>query len=250
MKKKITYLLFILSTVLYSQNGRYEVVREYYGVEILFNKETKSYSLAYQPENGNLMRVNNLKFAKVISGIRFQVLTQDCEIKYYDSLLEEIKLEPLVTCGFTTEFNPKYEIIEEDNYFFIKKDTIEIIEFEKKIISKNIDSIKKREIDDIYFSDNRKVVNELSGLSTVPIIVKNGQKGILENGQAKFYENVELVGNLIRLTENGLKFYYKISNKPKYKRLEQFEINLAFFIDEDNKEGYIDLDGNEYYCTE
>lgn len=244
------YILFLLSSVLYSQNGRYEVVREYYGVEILFDKEAKSYSLDYQPENGNSIRINNLKFAKVISGVRFQVLTRVCEIKYYNSLLEEIKLESLVVCGFTTDFNPKYEIIEKNGYFFIKKDTIEIIDFEEKIVSKKIDSIKKREIDDIYFSGNRKVVNELSGLSTIPIIVKNGQKGILENGQAKFYENVELVGQLIRLTENGLKFYYRISKKPKYKELEQFEQNLAFFIDQDNKEGYIDIDGNEYYCTE
>lgn len=243
------YILFLLSSVLYSQNGRYDVVREYYGIEILFDKEAKSYSLDYQPENGNSIRINNLKFAKVISGVRFQVLTRDCEIKYYNYLLEEIKLEPLVVCGFTTDFNPKYEIIEKNGYFFIKKDTIEIIDFEEKIVSKKIDSIKKREIDNIYFSGNRKVVNELSGLSTVPIIVKNGQKGILENGQAKFYDNVELIGSLIRLSENDLKFYYQISKKPKYKVLEQFENNLAFFIDQDNKEGYIDIEGNEYYCT-
>lgn len=250
MKNKLIYILFLLSSVLYSQNGNYEVLREYYGVEILFNKDDKNYSLDYQPENGNPIRLNNLKFAKVISGVRFQVLTRDCEIKYYNSLLEEIKLEPLVVCGFTTSFNPKYEIIEKNGYFFIKKDTIEIIDFEEKIVSKKIDSIKKGEVDDIYFSGNRKVVNELSGLSTIPIIVKNEQKGILEEGQTKFYENVELVGQLIRLTENGLKFYYQISKKPKYKELEQFEQDLAFFIDQDDKEGYIDIDGNEYYCTE
>ena len=225
MKNKLIYILFLLSSVLYSQNGRYDVIREYYGVEILFDKEAESYSLNYQSENGNSIRINNLKFAKVISGVRFQVV-----------------------CGFTTDFNPKYEIIEKDEYFFIKRDTMEIIDFEEKIVSRKIDSIKKIEIDDIYFSGSRKVVNELSGLSTVPIIVKNGQKGILENGQAKFYENVELVGQLIRLTESDLKFYYQISKKPKYKELEQFEQNLAFFIDQDDKEGYIDRDGNEYYC--
>ena len=250
MKNKLIYILFLLSSVLYSQNGRYEVVREYYGVEILFDKEAKSYSLDYQPENGNSIRINNLKFAKVISGVRFQVLTRDCEIKYYNSLLEEIKLEPLIICGFTTDFNPKYEITEKNGYFFIKKDTMEIIDFEEKIISKKIDSIKKNEIDDIYFSDNRKMINGLSGLSTIPIIIKNGRKGILENGKIKFYDNIEVIGGLVRLTKNNLKFYYKISKKPKYKELGEFEQNLAFFEKQDNKQGYIDKNGNEYYCSE
>ncbi|MEX0996419.1 MAG: hypothetical protein WDZ45_05185 [Flavobacteriaceae bacterium] len=250
MKNKLIYILFLFSSVLYSQNSGYEIVREYYGVEILFDKEAKSYNLKYQSENRSPIRINHLKFAGVISGGRFQVLTQDCEIKYYNIVLDEIKLEPLIVCGFTTEFNPKYEIIEKNRYFFIKKDTVEIIDFKEKIVSKKIDSIKKSKVDDIYFSGNRKVVNELSGLSTIPIIIRNGKKGILENGNAKFYENVEFVGNLIRLTENGLKFYYRISKEPKYKLLEQFEQNLAFFIDQDDKAGYIDINGNEYFCTE
>jgi len=195
----------------------------------------------------------NLKFIEHL-GEYLQVLDKN-NIPFYinNKGKKEKKVNiTLELCG--TVPNYIYQIIENKGKYFLTENE-NFYDYEDKIPPKIIDSIEIKGIDKINFPNNEKKT-EFDGNSFVfnhtkvypnAIIIQKGKKqGVLYKNDLKYFDKVTYDSGLLKVEINKELGYYGIT-KVKYKELEQFIFGLAKFKTLDDKIGYVDSNGKEYY---
>ncbi len=238
-----------------------KIIREYdrsYPVKNTWNLflQGKQYTVI---KKGNRLTVTNgkgdviLKKIKHISRISngFQVLNDTTEIEYYDEELNklkeaiDIKINSQEVCGNVTTYGLKIEEVEE--YFILKK----AIGFTSYNFDnyKVIDSLKKENIKDIYFLNKKRTLqyDENSPKKESMIIDFGTYFGILSKKYGiEYFDSVDITQWPIKVKRNKLYGYYDITS-IRYLELKPFEFNLAEFKHEEYGEGYVDVNGEEYY---
>ena len=185
-----------------------------------------------------------------------QILDDKNKISYINYKGKKIRKKEnltLMICG-TGVKEYHYKIIEKgEHYFLIKNEYLN--DLENTVLSKKIDSIHKKGIEKISFSNGKKEINYNSEsfifnyTKTFPnalIIDFNQKQGILYEKDVQFFDKVTYKSGLFKVKINNKLGYYGIT-EVKYIELDDFEYSLARFKTIDNKTGYIDSEGNEYY---
>lgn len=195
--------------------------------------------------------LKDIKYIAQINNDSVQVLDKNTKIKYYNSQLKEFdgtqKSEPhiLEVCGNVTTYSLKIE--ENDGYYVVKKAVgFTSSNFENYRV---IDSIRKNNIKDIYFLNNKRHLTYDDNFSKYEnIIIKyDSYFGILEpNYGIQYFDSLDIASWPIQVMKNN-EFGYYNTTPTKYVSLESFEFHLAAFTDAKNRTGYIDRNGNQYY---
>lgn len=208
-------------------------------------KNLKTNKLTVKDENGKVLLNGVIYFSQIDGG--FQALDDKCEIVYYNYQLEKLNQAPtpdfLGVCGNVPRWKVKIE--EKTAYYTVQK-----LEGHNGNYNgskwKNIDSISKSEIKDLYFLDKTKQI-AFDGNFYFPetIIIDYGNRmGIRANKKTFVFDTVD-ISNL-KVTCNRLYGYFE-KTKIKYKSLDDFNYNLAQFELSDGRKGYVDQMGNEYF---
>ena len=246
----LTIIIIFYSNILFSQDKDSLFFDFGDKMQVFKNIPSNTFSL----KKGNNLKYKNLKFVLPLWEY-IQVLDKN-NLKFYidkngkKQKKTKIKLE---LCGTVPNYN--CEIIEKNDKYII---TIDETFYDSKNLVKAevIDSISKREVDKIYFSNNSQKINYdendfvFNFTKTFPftaIIEKDNQKGILNNGKVIFFDEIISTKNWIfKIRVNNKIGFYQIT-ETKYTELENFNFGLAKFKLENGKTGYVDVKGKEYY---
>ena len=204
-------------------------------------------------KNDKKVIFKNLKFIEHL-GEYLQVLDKNNTPFYIDSKGKKKKKVniSLELCG--TVPNYVYQIIEKKEKYFLTENE-NFYDYEDKIPPKIIDSIEIKGIDKINFSNNEKkiefdensfVFNHTKVFPNAIIIQKGKKQGILYENDLKYFDKVTYDSGLLKVQINNEFGYYGIT-EVKYKELEEFIFGLAKFKTTDNRIGYVDSNGKEYY---
>ncbi|GHC59276.1 hypothetical protein [Ulvibacter litoralis] len=179
-----------------------------------------------------------------------QVLNNENEIFYLNDKLETVSYpekRQLFYCGTVDHYS--VEIMDKKDYYLIKK-TIDPIDSRETILTEIIDSISKKNINDICFLNGKKSIEYDDNFyfpETLIIESKNKKFGIKTSNKTEFYEEIDYDNPFkLKIKKNGLWGYLNIT-KIKYKTLNNFVFNLASFELENGQKGYIDTNGKEYF---
>jgi hypothetical protein len=218
--------------------------------EVLINGKDKT--LFITNDKGKVLK-EKLKFADHIAGQYLQVLNKKNKIIYYNRALKKIKKPEGIlhmVCGTVDSYI--YKILEKDSNYLVQK-TKDATWTSGEITTQIIDTITNKKFDEIYFINRSKILkfDDNYTYPTFLIFEKNSKYVIFDNNKQFIYDSVELKeythSNLVLVKKNDLYNFFSISPKVKYKRLDDFIFNLAYFELPNGKCGYIDIDGNEYF---
>lgn len=215
-------------------------------------KTLKSNTFKIKNNDGKVI-FRNLKFIEHL-GEYLQVLDKNNTHFYINSKGKKKKKVyiNLELCG--TVPNYVYQIKEKNNKYYLTENE-NFYDYEDKIPPKIIDSIKTKGIDKINFPNNEKkiefdentfVFNYTKVFPNAIIIQKGKQQGILYKNDLKFFDKVIYDSGLLKVQINNEFGYYGIT-EVKYKELEPFVFGLAKFKTTDDRIGYVDSIGKEYY---
>ncbi|MBL4745669.1 MAG: hypothetical protein JKY08_04815 [Flavobacteriaceae bacterium] len=205
--------------------------------------------LTVKNEKGKII-LENIKFIDYANN-GFQVLNNYTEIEYYNAEMKKIKNAPDTkikyddVCGNVTTYGLK---IEENREFYFLKKAIGHTNYDFQDY-KNIDSITREKVKSIYFLNRKRnlTYNENSQVEEDVIIDFGTHFGILSNKMGvQYFDSIDLSKIPIKVMRNNRYGYYNIC-PIRYTELSPFEFNLAKFRDENNRKGYVDVNGNEYY---
>ena len=210
--------------------------------------DKKANRLTVSNAEGEILLENIQFISQIYNGI--QVINNKTEIEYYNADLHKLAHVPdqdsiNELCGNVTTYGLKIE--DTEKYFVIKKAVgFTNYNFTNYIA---IDSVSKTKVKDLYFLNKKRVLEyDENMLKSELVIIDYGTYfGVLEDTYGiQYFDAVTPTEADIKVERNGLYGYYNISG-TKYVTLGPFKSNLAEFKDADNKTGYIDLNGNEYY---
>ncbi|AIM59810.1 MULTISPECIES: hypothetical protein [Cellulophaga] len=247
-----TFLIFILSiSTMGSFAQKKDSLISAFGINLKLykNRNTNTFEVH---KNDEKVIFKNLKIAVRLNGF-LQVLDEKNNMFYINeegSKVEEANLI-IEVCG--TVPNYTYEIIKRDNTYIVT----ELVGYdgEENLAAKEIGSISAAGIDKINFSNGTKKVtfdaNESMFYATetflnAVLISKGKKKGVLYNNTVNYYDAVTAANGILKVQTNNKVGYYNIT-EVKYKDLAPFVNGLAKFTTTNNKTGYIDANGNEYY---
>lgn len=111
------------------------------------------------------------------------------------------------------------------------------------------DTIYNDNFNKIYFVNKQQNIDyDDNDLYMGYILFEKGNKyGILYKGTTFTYDAVTASGAYLKIKKSGFYNYFHISPEVKYKRLDNYIFDLAYFELGDGKTGYVDTTGNEYY---
>lgn len=217
----------------------------YANVNLYKNNTNNTYFIK---NNLGKIKLENLYFFSRIQG-GFQALNKDNEIIYYNLKLEKsidtiLKPEFYGVCGNVPCW--KLTIEERKNDYVIKKKAGHSGSYDAKWA--NIDSISKNNniIDVNFLNKTKELQYDGNFISPETILIKYDKGfGIRTNYKTYSFDTID-TSSSIKVGCNQHFGYFEIS-EIKYKRLDSFKYNLAYFELDNGKKGYIDRLGNEYY---
>ena len=223
-----------------------ELVFSFNDFKIFKEVNEKTYKIL---NSDNKIIIKDLKYVNYAGySNSLQALDKKNNLIYFDDSLNKIKTPKegiIEVCGTVAYF--KRKIIEDNESYFIEftEDKSVYSEGIKKSI---IDTISKKDINKIYFANAKKEIDYDENFDFPTYIILNlGDKfGIKQDDSIEYFDSIDLENPFaIKVQRENLIGYYNITD-IKYKKLQNFEYNLARFEDKYGKIGYIDLEGNEY----
>ena len=220
-----------------------------FGTNLKLYKNTNTFEVH---KNDEKVIFKNLKIAVRLNGF-LQVLGEKNNMFYINeegTKVEEANLE-IEVCG--TVPNYTYEIIKRGNTYIVT----ELVGYdgEENIAAKEIGSISAVGIDKINFPNGTKKVtfdaNESMFYATeiflnAVLLSKGKKQGVLYNNTVRYFDAITYANGVLKVQENTKVGYYNIT-EVTYKDVEPFANGLAKFTTTNNKTGYIDASGNEYF---
>lgn len=210
-------------------------------------------NLIVKNENGDSLLQNIKYFSRINNG--FQVLNKNNTIEFYDADLNkrteapDTKMNILSVCGNVTTYGLKIE--ETGNYYRLKK-AVGFTDFNFQNYQ-SIDSVNTAKVKDIYFLNKKRELKFDGNNLKKELVIIDFEKysGILsEQYGIEYFDSIDTSNGFIKVTRNNLHGYYGITTTT-YISLEPFEFNLAKFKNTgpsgENRQGYVDKQGNEYY---
>ncbi|MBQ4912839.1 hypothetical protein J8L85_00220 [Maribacter sp. MMG018] len=219
-------------------------------LKVYKTQESKTFKIK---KNDKKVIFKNLKFIEPL-GEYLQVLDKNNIAFYIDSKgnkKEKVNIN-LELCG--TVPNYIYQIIEKKGKYYLTENE-NFYDYEDKIPPKIIDSIGIKGIEKINFPNNQRkiefdentfIFNHTKVFPNAIIIKKGKKQGVLYGNDLKYFDEVTYDSGLLKVRINNEYGYYGIT-EVKYKELEEFTFGLAKFKTTDNRIGYVDSNGNEYY---
>ncbi|SEA60138.1 hypothetical protein [Bizionia paragorgiae] len=250
MRILLTFVLFLNLISAFAQNND-SLVYEF-GDKLKVYKDLNSQTFRIK-KNDKKVVFKKLKFIEHL-GEYLQVLDKN-NIPFYINNKGKKKKKVNITlalCG--TVPNYVYEIVEKNESYYLTENE-NFYDYEDKIPPKIIDSIEVKGIDKINFPNNENkiefdensfVFNHTEVFPHALIIQKGKKQGVLYQGKLTFYDEVTYDSGLLKVKINNQLGYYGIT-KARYKELETFIFGLAKFKTFDNRSGYVDSNGKEYY---
>lgn len=232
-------------------DGEKIVFHSYFGDYYIF-ENTKKNTFFITDENEKTL-IKNLKYCEPLSMDFIQALDKKNKIIYFDTnlnIVEYPKPLSLLVCGTVDSYNIK--LLKEDNQYMVETTTNRTFtggENTTKITA----TIEDKGFDNIYFINGEQSLSfdDNFSLPTCLIFEKDNTFGIIEKDNILLYDTVfvseTMFKKVLKVGKSDLYHYYHISSEVKYKRLDDFVFNLAYFELENGKKGYVDLEGNEYY---
>lgn len=254
--KPLYNLILFLTLLLYplfSNSQSYDITEDdnivhesrFGDYEIFKNKKYNTFFITNAKEK---TLVDNLKYCMPLNEDYIQALNKKNELVYLNRKLRVVK-HPKVAftvCGSVNYYSLK----------LIKDKTNHLVEtttnrrFTGGANTTEITAaIPDDNYDEVYFV-NKKQEIEYDDNYPYPdyVLFKKGEKyGLIYKGATSVYDAVTLEGTYVKVMRAGLYNYYHLSPAVKYKRLDYYIFNLAYFELENGKFGYIDVEGNEYY---
>lgn len=195
--------------------------------------------------------VRKLKYFENLNGTYFQALDKKNRIIYFNNDMKKIvrpKQISYVVCGSGSAYN--IEIIENEKTYHVKKyEKIYSLKEETKTKTLFTFTFPKKDYEKIYLI-NKKRKLEFSDYNIYPMFVifeKDSSFGVINNGETYFYDSINISGEFLKVKRNDLWNIYNFSPKVKYKILNKFADNLAYFELPNGKSGYLSKEGDEYY---
>ena len=177
-----------------------------------------------------------------------QALDRKNKIIYFNDKLKKVK-NPRVNIGLCGTVNSyRLKLLKEDDNYFIE--TITDRSFTGGSNTTEItDTIYNDNFDRIYFVNKKQDINYSDNDLYLDYILfdKLDKHGILSKGKTSIYYAIIIREPYLKIQKSRLFNYYHISPEVKYKRLDNYIFDLAYFELENGKTGYVDIDGNEYY---
>ena len=248
----LTIIIFIISNFSYSQfdlekNGnilyQFSFAENF---EVFKNNKKNTYFIT--DENKKIL-VKKLKFCENLNGYILQALDKKNRIVYFNEKLEKVERPSQIVylvCGTVASY--KFELIKKGNEYLVKKNTdnqmIGMESTEEIVISFPDEDYEK-----IYFINHKDELN-FDENTTYPyflIFERKSKFGIIDNSNIYFYDKIETQNNYLKVQRDGLWNYYNISKQVRYKILDSFIDELAYFELPNGTSGYLDKSGNEYY---
>lgn len=254
-RKILVVAIILYTSAVYSQrfditeDENIEHQRSFMNYEIFKNIKKNTFFITDRDEK---ILVRNLKYCELLSYDSYlQIITERDEMAYLDTNLKIVKKTPgpifSTVCGSVDSYS--FEILKEGNYYLVQKTTNQFWtggENEIEIIN----MIADQNFDNLYFINREQKLyfdNNYS-LPEYVIFEKDSKYGIADKGNIFMFDSISIVkGIYSKIEKSGLFNYYHISPNPKYKRLDGFVYNLAYFELPNGKSGYVDLKGHEYY---
>ncbi|WP_117884502.1 hypothetical protein [Aureibaculum luteum] len=195
--------------------------------------------------------LKDIKYIAQINNDSVQLLNKKTEMLYVNKHLKPFT-EAIITtppfygvCGNISTYSLK--IVESNNYYILKKaESFTNTNFDSY---KTIDSINKIDVKNIYFLNNKRQLEHDGNFPALEyVIIDFGDSfGIFEEKYGiQYFDHVDSTKNPIKVMRDGLYGYYN-TTRIKYLELLPFEFNLAEFKNSNDRKGYIDRNGNEYY---
>jgi len=255
--KKLT-ILFLMLYPLFSNGQRFDIAdgeeivfHSYFGDYYIF-ENTKKNTFFITDENEKTI-IKNLKYCEPLSMDFIQTLDNRNKIIYYDKNLNVIKNPKinLLVCGTVNYYDIK--LLKKDNQYLVETTTNKTFTGGENTTEITA-TIKDDNFDKIYFINGEQTLSFQGSYPTTPtclIFEKDNAFGIIDKDNTSLYDTVAvsetIFRKILKVGKSGLYNYYHISSEVKYKRLDDFVFNLAYFELENGKRGYVDLEGNEYY---
>lgn len=247
----LTVIIFIISNLSYSQDleKNENIIYQFsFGENFEVFKNNKKNTYFITDEN-NKSLVKKLKFCKNLNGSILQVLDKKNRMIYFNERLEKLERPKQVVhlvCGTVASY--KFELKKEGSKYLVKKYTDNQM-IGMKSTEEIVMSFPDEDYEKIYFINHKDELN-FDDNTTYPyflIFEKKSKFGIIDNSHIYLYDNIETQNNYLKVQSNGLWSYYNISKKVRYKILDNFIDELAYFELPNGKSGYLDKNGNEYY---
>ncbi|MBJ2175842.1 hypothetical protein JBL43_16430 [Aureibaculum sp. A20] len=210
----------------------------------------KSNRLTIKDKNEKTL-LKDIKYIAQINNDSLQVLNEKTEIIYLNKHLKPFT-EAIITtppfygvCGNVSTYSLK--IVESNNYYILKKaESFTNTNFDNY---KTIDSINKIDVKNIYFLNKKRQLEHDGNFPALEyVIIDFGDSfGIFEEQYGiQYFDHVDSSTSPIKVKRNGLYGYYN-STRIKYLELHPYVFNLAEIKNSNDKKGYIDRLGKEYY---
>ena len=217
--------------------------------------------ISYQVhKKGNLITVkdkndkivlNDIKYISQINNDSIQILNNNTEIMYVNKYLKPFNTTTKTTpdiygvCGNVSTYSLKIE--ETDDAFIVKK----AVGFTSYTFDNytTIYTIAKTKVKDISFLNAERELEYNGNFPALEyVIIDFGDSfGIFEEEYGvQYFDHVDSSTSPIKVKRNGLYGYYNTTS-IEYLELLPFEFNLAEFKNSNDKKGYVDRIGNEYY---
>ena len=217
---------------------------------ITYQVHKKGNLITVKDKNDKIV-LNDIKYISQINNDSIQILNNNTEIMYVNKYLKPFnattKTPPpfLGVCGNVATYSLKIE--ESNNYYILKKaESFTNTNFDNY---KTIDSINKMDVKNIYFLNKKRQLEFDGNFPKLEyIIIDYGDYyGILEEQYGiQYFDDVDSTTSPIKVKRDGLYGYYN-TTRIKYLELHSYVFNLAEFKNSNDKKGYVDRIGNEYY---
>jgi len=256
MKIIIFLLLFLPFSSIGQQfdiaDGEKIVFHNYFGDYYIF-KDTQKNTFFITDENEKII-IRNLKYSEPLSKDFIQAIDKKNRIIYYDinlNIVEYPKPLSLLVCGTVDFYNIK--LLKKDNQYLVETTTNRTFTGGENTTEITA-TIEDKDFDKIYFINREQTLSFQGSYPYTPTYLffeKDNKFGIIDKNNISLYDTIvfseTMFRKVLKVEKLGLYNYYHISPQVKYKRIDDFEFNLAYFELENGKKGYVDLDGNEYY---
>jgi len=233
-------------------DGEKIIFHNYFGDYYIF-KNTKKNTFFITDENEKTV-IKNLKYCEPLSMDFIQAIDKKNRIIYFDTnlnIVEYPKPLSLLVCGTVDYYNIK--LIKKDNQYLVETTTNRTFTGGENTTEITA-TIEDEGFDKIYFINKEQTLSFQGSYPYTPTYLffeKDNKFGIIDKDNISLYDTIviseTMFRKILKIGKSGFYNYYHISEKVKYKRLNDFVFNLAYFELENGKKGYVDLDGNEYY---
>lgn len=208
--------------------------------------------------SGKIISAKIKKYFILKFDAQIQILNDKNEIEYINSIGEKLNyMNYYHNYGIYTFDKIETQIDSKKNHIkFLypntgaRNDTLRIIQYEQKVPKR----IKLISFMNNSLSQYAEYQSFFTTLNSNFVVVKIQHKyGIWNYDEKKMilnciYDNIKAYNTHLVIEKNGLyTIYPNLGTLPKYKKITPYEYFLARFKNIDNKEGWVDRNGFEYY---